>query len=330
MTADPQITALQARLASPDAGVRRVALLEFSDVEDEALLPAITHALHHDPEPTLRADAARVLAGWDRDDVVQALGQALLDTPEVREAAAQSLTELKDPLSGIPLVPLCWHDDAPVRAAALRGLRELRVPQAAPAAIASLQHADPTVRREAVGVLGWLKHVAALPLLAQVATDDPDPEVRRAATGTLSAATAASDAPCVVPALCRALADPVWAVREEAATTLGKLPATDTLVTTVLREAMSDDYWQVRLRAARALGKLRDTAALPVLTEALLHPAGNLRKEAAIALGDIGDANALPALDAAQADPDPEVRKAVRLAIQRLAPTTSATAGAPR
>jgi HEAT repeat protein len=314
---DPQVADLQRRLASDDPGVRRVAVLEFADLEDEELVPQLTELLRRDPDATLRAEAARVLAGWNDDEVVDALADALVDEPAVREAAAQSLTELKDPQAGERLLPHALHHDPFVCASALRGLKELRVPGAAQPATQALQHADATVRREAVSVLGWLKHAASLPLLARVAADDTDPEVRRVATGALGLA-APQDAQAVLPALCAALRDTAWAVREEAATTLGKLRPEGDTAGAALREAMADDYWQVRLRAARSLGRLRDVAALPVLTEALVHPAGNLRKESAIALGEIGDPAAAAALAVAQADPDPEVRKAVRLALQRL------------
>ncbi len=311
----PEVQDLLQRLASPDAAVRRVAVLDFADLEDEAVLPALVQVLRQDPEAALRAQAARALAGWDDAAVVDALAAALSDHPEVREAAAGSLTELKDPEAGERLLPHAADADAFVCGAALRGLKELRVPGAAAPAIAALKHADPGVRREAVGVLGWLKHAPALPWLASATADDPDAEVRRAAAGALG--LAAPDAvPSVLPSLCAALRDSVWAVREEAATTLGKLGAPEAAV--ALRAAMSDDYWQVRLRAARSLGRLHDAEALPELTEALVHPAGNLRKEAAIALGEIGDNRAVPALGVAAGDPDPEVRKAVRLALQRL------------
>jgi HEAT repeat protein len=315
---DPRIAALRQRLASADAGVRRVALLESADAAEEALLPAIAAVLRRDPDPALRAEAARALAGWGEGEVVDALAEALRDQPEVREAAALALAELKDAQAGARLLSHARHDDAFVRAAALRGLKELRLAAAAEPATAALQHADAGVRREAVGVLGWLKHAAALPLLARVAVEDADAEVRRTAAGALGLA-AAADVPAVLPALCAALRDAVWTVREEAATTLGKLRPEGDCAGQALRRAMADDYWQVRLRAARSLGRLRDAQALPVLTEALLHPAGNLRKEAAIALGDIGDAQAVDALRVSEADPDPEVRKAVRLALQRLA-----------
>lgn len=319
----PESLDLYRRLHSDDATVRRVALLAFVDVEDEALLPAITTLLLNDGEAALRAEAARVLAGWDDAGVVDALAQALCDETEVRLAAAQALTELKDPASGERLVPWARHADALVRGAALRALRELRVPAAAAPAIESVDHADAAVRREAVGVLAWLKWAEALPLLAIRAAEDTDAEVRRAATGALGLAPAGSEE-VVLPALCTALLDSAWAVREEAATVLGKVAGAAQTARAALRQAMADDYWQVRLRAARSLGKLYDAAALPLLIEALAHPAGNLRKESAIALGEIGDPRAKPALEVAEADPDPEVRKVARLGLARLAQAPSA------
>lgn len=313
----PEIADLQQRLVSDDAGVRRIAVLEFADVDDEALLPAVAHVLRFDVDPALRTEAAGVLAGWDHAAVVDALAEALVDESPVREAAAQSLSELKDPTVGARLLPYASHPDPFVCAAALRGLKELRIPEAALPATVALTHADSTVRREAVSVLGWLKHAASLPRLAHAAVQDVDPEVRRVASGALGLASS-HEASGVLPALCAALQDGVWTVREEAATTLGKLRADGQRARDALRQAMSDPYWQVRLRAARSLGRLRDGGALPALIEALMHPAGNLRKEAAIALGEIGDPRAIAALQVAESDPDPEVRKAVRLALQRF------------
>ena len=314
---DPELADLRRRLASADAGERRVALLEAADLEDEALLPALSAVLRHDPDPTLRTEAARALAAWSDADVVEALAEALCDVPAVREAAALALAELKDAQAGARLVRHARHPDGFVSAAALRGLRELRVPEAVEPALAALQRPEAGVRREAVGVLGWLKHQPALPRLAQAAVEDEDAEVRRAATGALGLA-GPEQVDAVLPALCAALRDAAWPVREEAATTLGKLRPEDPAAAQALRAALEDDYWQVRLRAARSLGRLRDRGAVLPLTAALLHPAGNLRKEAAIALGEIGDAQAVPALTAATGDPDPEVRKAARSALQRL------------
>jgi HEAT repeat protein len=306
---------LQARLSHEDCGVRRVAVLEFVDQGDEEDLPEIVRILSQDPEPQLRLEAAQALAGWDRTDTVAALAAALQDVPPVREAAAASLQEIKDPGLGVVLIPYARHADAFVVAAALRALKELRVVAAAEPALSALQHPDAPVRREAVGVLGWLKLGDALPRLARLVAEDPDTEVRRAVSGALGLAAPQNEV--ALAALKTGLRDSQWQVREEAATTLGKFNS-DVGTNAVLREALEDEHWQVRLRAARSLGRRKDRLALPRLIEALVHPAGNLRKEAAIALGEIGDAQAVAALNVAAGDPDPEVRKAVRLALQRL------------
>jgi len=312
----PMSIALDPRLAHADPGVRRIAVLDIADAEDDADLPQLAAALRDDVAPEVRAEAARVLGGRDHPEAVDALARALLDPDAgVRESAAAALAQLKDAGAGARLLPWAGHERADVRAAALRALKELRLPAAAVPALASLDHADAAVRREAVGVLGWLKAADTLPAIGRLAVDDPDAEVRRVAAGALGLAAAHAHA-VVLPALFAALRDAAWPVREEAATTLAKLAPPAAL--DALLAAMDDAAWQVRLRAARALGRLRDARALPPLSAALGHAMGNLRKEAAIALGEIGAAEAEPALRAAVQDPDPEVRKVARSALARL------------
>jgi len=176
------------------------------------------------------------------------------------------------------------------------------------------------LRREAIGVLGYLKHAPALPALTGIAMSDPVDEVRRAAVGALAFAIGNADARA---ALETALRDASWQVREEAATSLGKLqqPA----ASEALLVALDDAYWQVRLRAARSLGRLRSTGSVAALLVTLGHSISNLRKEAALALGEIGNAAALPALEIAAADADPEVRKSARLAIAQIGATEHGT-----
>ncbi|HEY8972902.1 MAG TPA: HEAT repeat domain-containing protein, partial [Burkholderiaceae bacterium] len=146
------------RLASDDPGVRRIAVLDIADAEDDADLPALITALLADQAAQVRAEAARVLGGWGHPLAVDALAQALLDADAgVRANAATALAQLKDAAAGECLLPWALHDDPAVRAAALRGLKELRIPAAAAPARAALGHRDAGVRREAVGVLGWLK-----------------------------------------------------------------------------------------------------------------------------------------------------------------------------
>ena len=312
---DPESAALLARLADDDAAVRRIALLDIADLEDIELVPALVNALRNDPAPEVRLEAARVLASWEQEETVEALCSALLDTDEaVRAAAAQSLTELKDPASGAVLSGWVEHPEPFVRAAALRGLRELRFGAAFDPVLHALADVSSAVRLEAVGVLGWLKDSNALTPLAALATHDADTDVRRAAVGALGFAPA-TDA-VVTAALLDALRDTAWQVREEAATTLGKLRAStarDPLIA-----ALGDDYWQVRLRAVRALGQTGDVSAAPAVAALLTHTVSNLRKEAALALGELRDPQTLSALHEALQDRDPDVRKAVRIALQQI------------
>ncbi|WP_175920232.1 HEAT repeat domain-containing protein [Burkholderia pyrrocinia] len=314
-THDPDLAALVARLAAPDASVRRIALLELADLEESALVPVFVAALRDDPSADVRSEAARVLGEWEQPDVVDALCRALLDPDDgVRATAAQSLSELKDATSGTVLCSWADRPEPFVRSAVLRGLRELRAPDAFAPALHALDADTATVRAEAVAVLGWLKDSRALPPLARIATADADADVRRAAVGAIGFATPGDTA--VVTALLAALRDAAWQVREEAAATLGKLRVVDGRAPLVA--ALDDDYWQVRLRAVRALGQLRDAASAPAVVALLSHAISNLRKEAALALGELRDRATLPALHDALEDRDPEVRKAVRIAIGQI------------
>jgi HEAT repeat protein len=314
-TLAPDAAARLPRLHGGDPVVRRIALLELADLEDPDLVPLFVSVLRHDGSAEVRREAASVLAAWEGVEAVEALCGALLDTDhEVRLAAAQSLSELKDPSCGPVLGKWASHADFFVQASVLRALRELRYSGAFDAASAALAHEEPSVRLEAVGVLGWLKDPRALASLASLATTDAHADVRRAAVGALG--FAAPDHVSTVRALLAALGDTAWQVREEAATTLGKLRVDGTREALVV--ALDDAYWQVRLRAARSLGKLGDIEAGPALAVLLSHTISNLRKEAALALGELRDPRTLTVLHAAQDDRDPDVRKAIRIAIQQI------------
>lgn len=310
---NPDILELLPRLGDDDAGVRRIALIELADLEDPDGLPWLIRALGEDGADEVRAEAARLLEAWEEPAVVEGLCVALTDRDhKVRVAAAQSLSQLKTTQAGRDILPWAEHADVFVRSSALRALRELRLADSAPVALQALNDSQASVRREAVGILGWLKQTTALPELARLLRDDPDTEVRRVAAGALGFAHDES----VLYALEAALGDQQWQVREEAATTLGKLGLPQ--AGPVLVAALGDEYWQVRLRAARSLGKLAYAGAVPALIELLGHSISNLRKEAALALGELHDPAAIPALQAVENDGDPEVRKAVRISLAQL------------
>ncbi|WP_374319454.1 HEAT repeat domain-containing protein [Aquabacterium sp.] len=314
--ADPELFALWPRLHAEDPAMRRLALSELAEGENDAHAPWLIRALS-DPDERVRQEVAAALAYWELPDVIHALVASLSDPSEqVRSAAAISLAEIKQPASGALLLPRLERAEGFVLASLLHALRELRLPASLGAALRGADDVDDRVRLAAVGLLGWLKDAAALPALERLAASDPVVAVRRAAAGALGLAQGHEAA--VLPALLSALQDDAWQVREEAAATLGKLRLSDSVEPLV--DALSDGYWQVRLIAARALGRLRDRRATgPLVRHALSHDMVNLRKEAAIALGEIGDAEALPALRIAAEDADPEVRKMARLAMTQIA-----------
>ncbi|WP_410967315.1 HEAT repeat domain-containing protein, partial [Salmonella sp. SAL4436] len=61
-----------------------------------------------------------------------------------------------------------------------------------------------------------------------------------------------------------------------------------------LIEALADDEWAIREQAASALGKLKDTRGVDPLVKALRDKDGAVRTAAVWALERIGDARAVP------------------------------------
>ena len=302
------------RLADDDPEVRRIAVMDLLDIgEEDVMVPLLVQAAR-DADASVRAEAARCLEGMESEPAIGGLLDLLTDDDvEVREAAATSLAEIKEASHGSQLLDRLDVAQGFAKASILRALRELRRTEAYGPSLYALNDGDPAVRAAAVGVLGYLKNAQALPDMARLAKTDPDPEVRRITVGALAFA---QHVPEVSAALVDALKDASWQVRDEAATTLGKLG--DHAAIRPLVEAMGDPYWQVRLKATRSLGRLKASEALEVLVQALSHAVSNLRKEVAIALGEIGNLAAVPYLEEALNDADPDVRKMCRIALGQL------------
>ena len=94
------------RLRSPDAGVRRIAVIDlpYTDEEDD-VAPLLTAALR-DPDAQVRLEAAKALEGFEEPEVLSELVPLLKDSDAaVREAVALTLGELKLPGSAATLLP---------------------------------------------------------------------------------------------------------------------------------------------------------------------------------------------------------------------------------
>ncbi|MCC8940558.1 HEAT repeat domain-containing protein [Bradyrhizobium sp. Arg62] len=280
---------ISGQLQSPDPSVRRLAVIELVETSTDEAVPLLARAVG-DADAGGRLQAARALGDFDGVDVAKALTGILVDSEAgVAQAAADSLAELRDPGTSVILLPLVTHPSSFVRAAILCAMKALQVGASLGPAIAALGDNDPAVRAQAVGVVGYLKLIEALPSLIH-ATKDGHPDVRLAAVDALSFARNEAGA----QAAADALSDPEWQVRAVAAETIGRIGQTS--VTTPLTVALNDSYWQVRQKALQSVGKLRLRGAVRAIIPFREDELPSLRKDAG----------------------DPDVRKTVSWALQRI------------
>ncbi|MDU1693103.1 MAG: HEAT repeat domain-containing protein, partial [Bradyrhizobium sp.] len=91
---------LAADLASPDATVRRLAVMALAETSDWQAVPHLVAAIA-DAAPEVREQAARALGEFDGRAVGEALARAVTDSvAAVAAAAAESLAELRDADAG--------------------------------------------------------------------------------------------------------------------------------------------------------------------------------------------------------------------------------------
>jgi HEAT repeat protein len=220
-------------------------------------IPVCAWVLHKAPEPAVRSRAADVLARMGKDaapagsDLVAALSDA---DPVVRGVVVRAIGELAPDVPGaVPALAKLFPDIDAIRAVAKFGSN---AGEAVPALLATLNDGNPTVRWQAVRTLGKIRE-PALPALAELIRltgADPDPLVREHAAeamGDIGPAAAEG-----IPALVKALKDPVARVRRDAVRSLGQMgPAAKAAIADV-RAAMDDadaDVKTAALRAARLI-----------------------------------------------------------------------------
>jgi HEAT repeat protein len=173
------------------APVRAAALAAAAKLDPEGFLLVLS-GYGRDPDWTVRAALAPVLATLPADRVVSAIEELVAD------------------------------EDARVQAPALRALVAVKAPSAARHVLAALESGDYVVRGAAARLLGELKPdggVAALEAALTRAQNDPDIDARAAALEGL----AKYGGPEVIATLKRALADRDWPVRLRVAELLREL-----------------------------------------------------------------------------------------------------------
>ncbi len=333
----------------PVWGTEHAAALALEKMER----PYLLQELQFNP----RAEAAIAL------DSVCAAGGVPADNPDTAHAGL--LAELSAPqalvcrlavralgnagsAAAIPVLGKLLADDRPgVSAAACAALgaigRSMQDADSIKMLVGMLASEPAQLRMRAADNLGATGSAAAVPSLAGVLRDDPDPQVRAAAAAALGNIRSGDS----VAALMQALRDPDWRVRRQAAAALTAIgaPAIPSLVSALaapeesvqamavealrgigapafeaLAPALGSDNPRARGNAAAALVPPADGhAALPAVIKLVNDRDAYVRAQAAQALGAFGGPEVMRALRQAMQDENPAVRAAATGACARIA-----------
>jgi beta-lactamase regulating signal transducer with metallopeptidase domain len=235
--------------------------------------------------------------------VVKALIARLRDEDAgVRQAAANALGRIGDPLAIPDLVRTLDDPDREVRSAAINALSnyERGVPAAPIRRL--LEADDPEVRSQAASILGELRDRESIPALSKLVRD-PDANVRQQA---IDALTEVED-PAAGPAILAALTDANADVRHSAFHAMEhlKVPVTGAQLTRGLRDENAD----VRVAAIELASERRMTDVVPDLVRLLEDNNADVRVSSAEALSEMASESARTALRTAMTHRDPKVRR---------------------
>jgi HEAT repeat protein len=201
------LNALRNAAQSSDPDIERAALLGLSITRDEASLSVILSACAS-PDAATRLVALSAAAAFANDDVCNMLARTLRDTDEsVRTAALGFLTvrperaasrflidALQDEIARpqvlralatytatrVPVLLKALEDADEERAPLLSScLSRLQHPDATAALFQALRLPKPAARKAAITTLAAIGSREAFALIAELAIEDPDPEVRR-------------------------------------------------------------------------------------------------------------------------------------------------------
>ena len=288
-----------------------------------------------------------VSAPRDAPPVIQQAARSLdsLNKNE-REAAIQTLAQIKHPAARDVLAEALKHPVEDVRVAAATTLAKFKDLRAVPGLFDALRNKlfnevnsqvlfdfgetavpafvnalrdpneDLALRGCVAQALGWMRNSAALPALREV-LHTADPELR------MSAIRALGDFgdPAVLPWILECLQDQNQGVVTTAIDRLkefGSKQFSGPDVIAGLIGALRDRNANVRSSAAEALKEAGDATAIPALLESLRDENEYVRYKSADALERIGDASAVPGLLEAIHDESHSVRSESRDALSRI------------
>lgn len=235
--------------------------------------------------------------------IVRALMERLNDTDVgVRQAAAQALGRLEEPMAIPALVDALEDEDPGVRRSALHALSDFDsgVP---PEPIRGLLSAsDPDVRVMALRVLGDLEDRTSVDAISRLVSDSV-PDVRRQVVRALEEIGDVA----AVPALRTAMRDTDPNVRISALRALDDMD--QALDESVIRQALGEDDRDLRRTAIRIAGDRKMTALSGQVAELLSDPDPDTRVIALRALDEMGTEVSEAAVTRALSDTSADLRR---------------------
>lgn len=301
----------------------------------------------HDPDPLVRADAARRMGDSRAPECVEPLIAVLHDPDErVRISVVRALGQIGEPRA-LPALARSAGDQAPaVRRAVCHVLGTIRDPRAVPTLTRMIGDPDETVRLKATKALAQIPTEESRDVLLSLALKSESEVVTAQAIGGLAPlgdpvvvlriekALAAENAAvrsnaaralgelgarASIPALIRSLDDPATPVRCWSAHALFALGPDDPDVREALAARLSSEHHPMaQVHVAWNVARTGDAAGLEVLRTLLVNGGSEVRAEAAQALGEVGDASDVPRLERAVNEDDALVRESASTALQKL------------
>jgi len=259
--------------------------------------------------------------------------------PRVREKAAKTLGEIKDPRAVEPLIDamrgklpysgankyvvqaLVAGEYSYVREAAAEALGEIRDPRAVEPLIDALKDINYKFREVAARVLGKIKDPRAVePLIFAVKNDEYE-SVRCEAIWALGEIRDPRAVDLLIAVLKGEInaPDSFGDIDDYAAIALRTIgePAVKPLIS-AYKSALKENDSSVRLLSEQALKKMKDQRTVEPLIAALKDEEWHVREIAVAVLGAFNDHRAIEALIDALADEHPIVRSSVREALVRI------------
>lgn len=191
---------MKSLLKDPDAEVRSKAIEGLCENEDVSLIPTFIRMLESDSSEQVQAAAALALGRFallaeygelkpeDAERVTQALLAAtrnITKPPEARRRALEAVSALSLPEVKRAILEY-YHSDNPLfKVSAVFAMGRNCHREWLPALLEEMTSEEPELRYEAAGAIGEVGEQEAVPRLIQLATDDPDMDVRLTAVQAL-------------------------------------------------------------------------------------------------------------------------------------------------